>query len=43
MGPHTLPATAHSYLERSATSLRDGLAKVVEWRKAHDLDRSSRV
>ena len=25
-GPHVLPATAHSYLERSATSLRDAIA-----------------
>ena len=25
MGPHMLPATAHSYLERSATSLRDAI------------------
>jgi hypothetical protein len=25
MGPHKLPATAHSYLERSATSLRDAI------------------
>ena len=24
-GPHLLPATAHSYLERSATSLRDSI------------------
>ena len=24
-GPHLLPATAHSYLERSATSLRDAI------------------
>ena len=24
-GPHMLPATAHSYLERSATSLRDAI------------------
>jgi len=25
VGPHLLPATAHSYLERSATSLRDSI------------------
>jgi hypothetical protein len=25
MSPHMLPATAHSYLERSATSLRDAI------------------
>ncbi|HSF34995.1 MAG TPA: hypothetical protein VLA70_02720, partial [Nocardioides sp.] len=24
-GPHLLPASAHSYLERSATSLRDAI------------------
>ncbi len=25
LSPHMLPATAHSYLERSATSLRDAI------------------